>query len=247
MTSPDPQTGRFPEQNALGFYDREITVHSEADRPNSVTLKDDFVVRDPVTDKVVWQYTVYPKVDPATARHLDAQYSADIIAFPRNVEKRSYNLRINYIEGVPLRYLKEDVVEGVPVYVFGYKGRAEYTESYLETPDYPGVPVAADQEIKCADDQFSVVIWVEPRTGETLKLAERCDAGDYIYNVSTGSPISPVLRWGAETAGKDVLRRAEWVRQERLELIALDYAPLALAGCGIALAGAGLFRRRAPS
>lgn len=245
MAFPDAQTGAFPEQNPLGLYDREITIHSEEDRPRSVVLKDDLLIQDPETQAVTWRYTVYPRVDPATGRHLDPAHENEIVVFPRNVERDSYKFRMNYVEGLTLSFLREDRVDGLDVYLFGYKGRGEYTESYLGTEEYSGVPVNSGQEIKCADDQFSLLIWVEPLTGEAVKVIERCDSGDYVFDISTGSAVSPVLRWGGETTGRDVLRRAEWVREERLRMLAAEYMPYGLACLGIGFAGAGLARRRA--
>jgi hypothetical protein len=244
MTLPDPSTGAFPKRDVLGIYDRQITIQSDEDRPRSVVLKDDFVVRDPVTKAVTWRYTVYPKVDPRTGRHLEPAHNDEIMVFPRNVERGTYKFRMNYIEGVPLTFVGDDNVEGLDVYLFGYKGRGEYTESYLGTAEYPGVPVTAGQEIKCADDQFTLMVWVEPLTGDAVRIVERCDSGDYIFNVSTGAPIGAVTRWGGETAGADVLRRAELVRDERLKLLAATYAPYGLIGIGIVLAGAGFVRRK---
>ena len=243
MTYAD-QTGQLPQRDTLGIYDREITVQSENERPRAVVLKDDYLIRDPLTGQVTWRYTIYPKVDPATGRHLNPEAADDVLVFPRNVERRTYRFRMNYVEGVPLTYVKDDVIDGVDVYLFGYKGRGEYTESYSGTAEYPGVPVEAGQEIKCADDQFIFMIWVEPLTGEALKLAERCDSGDYVFNASTGRPVSAVARWAGESGGRDVLQRAEWVRDERLRLLAAEYAPFAFGLCGIGLAGAGFARRR---
>jgi len=247
LTWPDPQGGKFPEQQTLGIYERSITIEENEDRPAAVVLKDDFVIRDPVTEEITWRYTVYPSVDPATGRHLGLGSDEEFIVFPRQVERRSYRLRMNYIKGVPVEFLKEDIIEGLKVFLFTYKGRGEYTESYLGNADYPGVPVAEGQEIKCADDQFTLFIWVEPLTGETVKMSERCDSGDYVFNASTGEALSPVLRWGGMTAGSDILSRVERVRQERLRLLVLQYLPFALVSGALLLAIAGFIRRGSQS
>ncbi|MCV0393894.1 MAG: hypothetical protein K5872_11660 [Rhizobiaceae bacterium] len=244
VTWPDPQAGAFPDAGELGLYERALSIASAADRPTAVTLKDDYVIRDPITDEVTWRYTVHSRVDPATGMHVDPSHHGEYVVFPRDVERRSYVLRMNYLKGVPLSFIKETTIEGLRVYLFGYKGRGEYTESYAGTAEYPGVQVAADQEIRCADDQFSFLVWVEPMTGEALKLAERCDSGDYVFNVSTNAPVSAVLRWGGETAGIDVLRRAERVRKERLQLQLSEYGPLALGLAAVGLGGLGLMCRR---
>lgn len=247
LTPPDPQTGELPEEDVLAVYKRTIAIESGENRPQSIVLEDELVIRDPITGEVTWRYTVHPKVDPATGRHLEPQGTEDRIVFPRGVERRPYRLRMNYIEGVPLSFRGEETVEGLDVWRFGYKGRGEYTDSYAGTEDYAGVPVEPGQEIRCADDQFTVFVWVEPLTGEVAKMAEHCLSGDYVFDIATGERGAAVLRWGGETAGIDVLGRVEWVRGERRRLLLRRYMPFVLGGLALALGAAAVLVRRRPA
>lgn len=244
FTPPDARTGALPEEDVLGIYERAVTVASEKGRPRSIVLEDDFIIRDPISGETTWRYTLHPKVDPRTGRHLEPGGTEDRIVFPRDVERRVYRLRLNYLEGIPLAFRGEDRIEGLDVWRFGYRGRGEYTESYSGTADYAGVPLEAGQEIRCADDQFTFFIWVEPLTGEAVKVSERCPSGDYVFDIASGERIAAVLRWGAETAGLDVLRRVEWVRVERRRLLLRRYLPWALAAAAIAFAAAAVAARR---
>lgn len=244
LTYPDSKTGRFPEGNDPGLYDRIMAVQSE-DRPGSVTIRDAMKIVEPRTGATVWEYIAEFEVDPKTGRHLKPEYRDDYIVLPQNLEPGTYSLRTNYVEGIPLKFTRRDQIEGLDVYLFTYKGRGEYTESYAGTDEYEGTTVPPGHEIKCADDQLEFLLWAEPITGEAVKIREGCHPGDYIYETATGRQVEPVLRWAAETAGVDVVRRAEAIRDRIIELRVARYAPFGLAGLGlICAAGAVRFRSR---
>lgn len=144
--------------------------------------------------------------------------------------------RSNYLKGIPLEYQDEEDIEGITTYLFTYLGRGEYTESYSGTEQYPGIPVKVAQEIKCADDQLVFRVWVEPLTGEILKMMESCLSGDYIYDIASGQKITAVLRWAGTTGGDDVLIRANQIRAERARLQWFEvYLPAITALIGIIL------------
>lgn len=241
-TYPDPSTGDFPADDSVTTYQRSMSILSEDERPTAVTVEDAYIIRDLATGKVTWEYVVRADVNPATGGYLDAELRDQILVFPRHVDKKTYKLRSNYIQGIPLTYQSEEVIEGLATYRFAYEGGAEYTESYRGTDQYPGVPVEEGQEIKCADDQFQFKAWVEPYTGEILKVEENCLAGDYIYDIASGQKLAAVLRWSGATAGDDLLIRADKIRVERTRLQWVEiYIPAIIAFMGmILLAGAGV-------
>jgi hypothetical protein len=240
---PDPNTGKFGEL-IPGTYQRTMAIDGPGAVPGSIKIVDDYVIQDPLTRKTIWRYTVYPSVDPATGMRAEPDYRGQYFVFPRNVQRTTYVLRQNYLKGVPMAFVEEDAIEGVPVYVFQYRGRGEYTESYAGSADYPGTPVAAGQEIKCADDQFYLRLWVEPLTGEVVKMNEGCESGDYVYDVATGKQLAPVLVWAGQTEGSGVLARVNQVRDERLRILLANYLPIGLALLAIALGAAILIERR---
>ena len=237
----DPATGNFS-QNITAFYERQTERVPQAD---GIVLEDTYTVRDPSTGKPEYQYIFRAPVDPQNGMHRDAQYRGEYFLFPRNTQPITYRLRHSYIKGIPVTFVEEQLLEGLTVYLFAYKGRGEYTESYGGTSDYPGVPVGAGQEIRCADDQFIFRAWVEPLTGEVLKVDESCYSGDYLYDVATGTAVAPVLRWGGTTTGDDILKRNEFIRAERQKILLLDlYAPGLLAFVGLGVGAFGLLRAR---
>jgi hypothetical protein len=197
-------------------------------------------VLEPRTGDIVWEYVAEFEVDPATGRHVKPEYRNQYIVLPANLKPETYSLRTNYVEGIPLKFLRRDRIEGLEVFLFAYKGRGEYTESYAGTEEYEGIKLPPGHEIKCADDQFEFLLWAEPTTGETVKIKESCHSGDYVYDIVTGRSVEPVVRWAAETAGQDVVQRSEAIRARITELAVARYLPLALAGLGLLCAAAVL-------
>jgi Porin PorA len=241
LTYADPGTGAWPVKDVTSVYHRSMSVIAEAERPRRVVLQDAFVVRDPTSGKKTWEYVYAAPVDPGSGRHLSPEYSGDVFVFPRNVAKTTYSLRFNYLKGIPVAFEREEEVAELATYVFSYRGRAEYTESYAGTADFEGIRVEPGQDIRCADDQFALRVWVEPVTGELVKLEEGCDSGDSVYETATGRPIRPIARWGGVTAGDDVALRAEAIRRARNRYLwTAIYVPVAVAVGGGLLLAAGV-------
>jgi len=240
---PDANTGTFGE-SAPSIYRRTMTASGAGSVAGSVKVVDDYVIVDPATRETVWRYTIYPSVEAKTGKRAEPEYRDHYYVFPRNVERKTYTLRQSYLKGVPMRFVAEDTIEGLPVYVFEHAGRGEYTESYAGSAEYPGIAVEPGQEIKCADDQFFLRMWVEPVTGETVKIDEGCESGDYIYEVATGRQIAPVLLWSGQTEGTDVVTRIEKIRSDRFRMFVADYLPLGLAVLAVLLGVVLLINRR---
>lgn len=246
-TRPDPATGELPPFDPPNVYRRRQRFVSEAAGSRAVTVEDDLTTRDAATGAVTWQYVLRASVDPRTGRHLDPAHPDDHFVFPPGVEKRSYRLRFGYVEGIPLAFERVEDVEGLDAYVFAYRGAAEYTESYAGTKEFPGVPVTPGQQIRCVDDQFVLRMWVEPVTGETLKIEESCYSGGAIFDEATGRRVAWVDRWGGATQGDDVLHRVDSVRTLRARRVwSLRYGPATVLVAGVALVLFGLMRRPRP-
>ena len=215
----DPKTGKVPEKDVPTTYSQTINIVANSRQPGSVELDDRYLIHDIASGKVTYEYNYVAAVDPRTGAHLKPEYRGDYFLFPRNVERKTYQLRFSYLKGIPVAFQREEEVTGLATYLFTYRGRGEYTESYAGTAEYPGVQVKPGQEIKCADDQFVFKAWVEPVTGEIIKIEENCLASDYIYEIATGKQLEAVDRWSGETAGNDVVNRVETVSRERTRLV----------------------------
>ncbi len=234
QTLADPQTGQMPEKDAAGTYSHAIAIVPNSRQPGSVELDDRYLIHDIASGQVTYAYNYHAPVDPRTGAHLKAEYRGDYFLFPRNVEQKTYTLRFSYLKGIPVAFQREDEVEGLATYLFTYRGRGEYTESYAGTAEFPGVQVKPGQEIKCADDQFIFKVWVEPVTGEIVKIVESCNASDYVYDIATGKQLAAVDRWGGETDGNDVTNRVDLVSRERTKLFwQTRYIPSSLFVAGL--------------
>lgn len=219
----DSQTGLMPETDVTSIYKNSISIVPGSEKPDSVELLSRYVATDIDNGKVIFEYGFSAPVNPQTGEHLKEEYRGDYFVFPKNVEKKTYNLRFFYLKGLPVSFQKEVEVEGLDTYLFSYRGRAEYTEAFAGTEEFPGIKVKAGQEIKCADDQFVFKAWIEPLTGSIIKIKESCYSGSYIYDLATGKQLQAIDRWGGETAGDDVVKRAEQAVQERSNQLWVNY------------------------
>ena len=241
----DPRTGRLPDRDPLNEYERTQRVVSDSGRPRSVVLEDRLVIRDIATGKTTWQYVTRNVVDPRTGAHVAEAYRGEIAVFPHQVERMTYRLRANYVKGVPLGFERPDTLDGLPTYLFAYRGRGEYTESYAGSDEFAGIRTAPGQEIRCADDQFYYRAWIEPITGEQVKVEEGCPSGDYFFAITTGTRGGPVDRWSGVTAGDALIDRIAEVRRKRATYMWVSwYLPGSILIAGVALLGLGLRRRR---
>lgn len=248
QTFPDPKTGVLPDRDDLGTYRRALVVTDVSQWPNSVVLEDRYEVRDLKTKAITFQYVTRETVDPRTGAWSEGPHKGEIVVFPTGVEKRTYTMRSSFVKGVPLAFSGEEDIDGLRTFVFSYRGPAEYTESYAGTPEFPGVPVPAGQEIRCADDQFYYRVWVEPRTGAQVKLEEGCPSGDYLYDIATNRRFAAVDRFSGETSGDNLMRRvSEVYRARRAYMWAAVYFPVGLLALSVALLGWALFSRGAPA
>ena len=246
QTYVDPKTGKLPEKDVPSTYSQTINIVANSRQPGSVELDARYLIHDIASRKVTYEYNYVAAVDPRTGAHLKPEYRGNYFLFPRNVERKTYNLRFSYLKGIPVAFQREEEVSGLATYLFSYRGRGEYTESYAGTAEFPGVQVKPGQEIKCADDQFVFKTWVEPVTGEIIKIEENCLASDYVYEIATGKQIEVVDRWSGETAGNDVVNRVDTVSRERTRFVwQTRYIPSGLFVAGLLCFGLVMLPKKA--
>ncbi len=270
FTRPDPETNRLGERETPALYERRLEVMGPGNAPNTVILEERFTVWD-VDGTVRWQALTQSSVDPRTGLHAEGDHQGQAAVFPRRVHQTTYRFHAGHLNSIPLAFQREEAIEGLPTYLFAYKGRAEYTGVYTGTDDFipshgspaeerespkgdspkpgalargagfTGIAVKSWQEIRCADDQFAIQVWVEPLTGEVVKLDERCPSGDYVYETTTDLPVFPVARWGGVTAGDEVLARVSALqRLRRRHAWETRAVPWGLWLGGVGLIGIGL-------
>ena len=241
----DSTTGDFPEKDELDTYERSIHVINASDWPHSVVLQDRYAVRDLKTRAVTFEYVLQETVDPKTGAWAGPTHEGEIVVFPRDVEKRTYTMSSNYLKRIPLSFAGQQEIDGLPTYIFSYRGPAEYSEAYGGTAEFPGVRIPPGQEIRCADDQFYYRVWVEPRTGMQVKLEEGCLSGNYFYDIATNKRLAAVDKFSGVMAGEDLLRRVAEVYRARTKYTwAAIYFPALLLLSALALLGWALSPRK---
>jgi hypothetical protein len=245
MTWAHPPNGEMPSHDTLAYFAREASVIGEGDSPGTLALEDTNTIFDADGQKPVWQYTYHAFVDARTGAHAHPLYRGEYYLFPRGVQKTTYRFRQSYVEGIPLAFQREEYLEDVLTYLFAFRGRGEYTLSYTTgTPQFRPLQVGDGDHVRCADDQFVFRAWVEPVTGEIVKIQESCRSGDYIYDGRTELPVQAVARWAGESSGDDVRFRLEHARRERLKVLGLGfYGGPALVVLGVLTCGITLRRR----
>src|SRR5689334_11684675 len=79
---PDPAVGTFPEGTTLrddpiNLTTRTVTAESDGAPAGLVRIDDHFVVTDPVTNAIGWEYTSSALVDPVTGQYHDGDATGD--------------------------------------------------------------------------------------------------------------------------------------------------------------------------
>lgn len=245
QTNAAPGADTLPTEDVLSQYHRTVRVISDAARPDSVVVRDRYLLTEIGTGKVQYDFLVEFLVDPRTGEHVE--YPGEIFVFPRGTEKKTYRIRSSYLKGVPLRFMGEEDVENLNTYLFGFTGRAEYTEFYEGIVDGRKLDLPEGQEVRCAHDMFRYRAWVEPKTGTMVRVDESCVSGDYAYDKASGEQLYPLDRFAGVTEGDDLARLVDAARIARLSMIWLGQLMPVL----LALAGAiclfGAFRRGRPT
>jgi hypothetical protein len=243
-TNADAKTGVVPQLDVLSAYERVIRVADASDWPRSVLLRDRYTKQDLQTGAVGFEYIVHERVDPRTGAWAEGPHRGDIVFFPRNVEKRTYTLRSNYIPGLPLKFSGVYDIGGLEVYLFAYRGKLELTAAYIGTPASHGVKVLVGQEIRCVDDAFYYRAWVEPRTGRIVQVEEGCPSGDVVYDKATGKQVAAVDRWTGVTWGRELdLGINATYDERRTYMWAALYVPAILLAGSVGLFAIGHSRR----
>jgi hypothetical protein len=234
---PDPETGRFATEAMAAPQIFEAGITDNSSRPTAVKVRDRYTAYDAANNQVVWEYLFSGSVDPETGRHLNPEYRDNYFVFPRNVEKKTYKIRYSFLKGLPVAFQQEEMVGGLNAYLFAYKGDLEVTDTYAGTPDFPGIKMDAGQEVRCSDNGFVFKAWVEPLTGEIIKLENSCYSGDYTYDIATGKKLKPLQSWGGVTAGDDVTTHVRSLERERSRMLWVTrYVPGLLLFAGLASA-----------
>jgi hypothetical protein len=224
---------------------RTMSVVGRDEASGLVQIQDHYELLDIVTKEVAWASKLKEWLDPETGLEKSTNGAKLLGLFPRFTQQQDYALGFGYLDGAVMSFVREEIIGGLPTYLFRYVGPMEYTEIYAGTEDYPGIAMEAGQEVRCSDDKYTFNAWVEPVTGEILRFEESCFSGDAIYEIATGRLVQNIARWGGETPEGSVHELAQKTGWERLKLLFLiRYLWIGLVVLGLATIAIGLLGRR---
>lgn len=228
----DETTGQFPEGTMLADDPINITVRyvtsSASDKAGEVVINDRYENRDPVTNAMEWELEVTSTVDSKTGKHTAGEHIGDYYFLPNQLDKNQvYHISNSSYIHLPMSFQREEVVAGINTYLYAFYGDMNNELAYAGF-----VTVEEGQEIICYD--IALEYWVEPTTGEFVKLRENCE-GDWVVDAN-GERLYAISRWGAESSGDDLIRQSSSVQSKlnTYNLMTL-YAPVGLGILGVLL------------
>lgn len=243
-TAANPGTGRFAESDTPAVYQHVLRATEPGEERGSVIVEERWVQWNIATGEQQLQASSHALVSARRATRLEPGKEGGAFLFPRHVKPTAYTLQTGYLKGLTVSFQARERLEGLETLRFGYEGPAEYSDAYAGDAGHPGIRPAAGQQIRCRDDSFAIGLWVEPTTGELVKLVEGCSSGDYLYDTATDLPVGPVARWSGSSAGDEMLERIERIRRERRDYQwNVQAIPALLVLVGLVIAAGTLPRR----
>lgn len=235
---PDEETGQYAEGTTLEDDPINLTlrtINADSASDGAVRITDYYETRDATTDTVTWSFSLETLVDSETGQHVEGETAGDYFFLPRNLDKdETYVISNSSYFSLPMTFQSEEEVAGINTYLYGHYEAIDDTianAAFVELED--------GQSVWC--DDFSLEYWAEPNTGEIIKYREWCE-GDWVVDNATGERLYTISRWGGETTGDDLIRRAREVNSllnsNRMNTL---YIPGALAIVGLVLLLMGFF------
>ena len=215
LTHANAATGRFDQADAPALYQHVVRAVGPGELPGSFELEEQWLVWDVATGEKTVKAVYRALVDARSGVHADGPAQGQAFVFPRGVRPIDYTFRTGYLNGLTLAFQDRQRLEGLETYRFSYEGPAEYSEAYAGNGGSKAIRPSGSQQIKCRDDRFAMQVWVEPMTGEVVKLTEGCPSGDYLYETATDLPVQPLARWSGSSAEDEMIGRIAQLRRQR--------------------------------
>jgi len=197
------ENGVIPEKRDINVYKRNWFVKEwSSDR---AVIRDIYKTYDIITGKITWAAELDFEVDPKTGKNLSypghPEAAGTYYFFPQNAAKQDYPAFESFLYPLTFKFDRIEKLAGLEIYVYRFRGDINFDEGYKGTDEYPGFKAPLGQTII----GFGVIkeIWVEPRTGEMVKLLED-SPGDYYTDVKTKKKIAGISAWKGETTGNTV-------------------------------------------
>ncbi len=213
------EAGRLPEKSTINIYRRHLYVKEW--EPEQAVIRESYSIYDIHTGAATWQVKLEFKVNPETGQIIDypghPEASGLYYLFPKSLEKKDYQHFNYYLNAYTLSYDREESIGDLLVYVYRFSGMLDFTEIYKGSDEFPGLIPLPGQRIR-SSDKFVNELWVEPITGEVVKIVEDGPV-DYLVDEVTGEKLRPILAWSGKTTGNTVELLAQRASDRRLLLL----------------------------
>jgi hypothetical protein len=239
------EDGVIPQKRDVNVYKRNWTGTQWS--PQRTVIRDVYKTYDIHSGKVTWASQLEFVVDPKTGMNLSypghPEAAGTYYLFPQNTEKKDYTFFDYSLNRQMFKFDRVEKFDNLDLNVYGFRGDLDFEEVYKGTDDYPGFKPEAGQTII----GFDIVkeFWVEPITGEFVKIYEESVGGDYYADKKTKKKIAGISSWKGETTGNTVELLVQRAR-EKMFLINLHrgWIPGILFFAGMILLPAGMLSKR---
>lgn len=177
---------------------------------DALIMQGSLQVYDPA-GKVIFETTAIYGLDPKTRANF-AEYGdlprTGQYFFPADVEKSAYELwDPHYIGSRQAVFERQDVLDGVEAYVFGFSGTdMDETSGYASLPGVPeNYRVLTDGEGK---------LWVEPTSGVMVDFEEH--GVSYLVEPGTGEHLGEFHRWQGRLSDDSRQMQLHLAKSQRL-------------------------------
>ena len=195
------ENGNIPPGKQLNMYHRDFTLVSW--EPTKAVIEDLYRTYDIQNGEITWESKLLFTVDPASGKIISYPGHPEapglFYLFPQNTKKQTYTFFSYDLNPIPLEYKREEIREGVVLYVFSYAGPIDFTEIYMDAYIEADFNFPAGARLVTTD--YYREIWVEPLTGEIVQFIED-SPGDYIMAPETNEKLAIVAVWSGKYTGK---------------------------------------------
>jgi len=153
-------------------------------KDNVLIIKNRFDVKKPSGKEIFSVERLYG-IDSKTGRHVPGFGDKDREGYlfaPQNLNKQDFIYwHINYDTPAKMQFIEEETIEGLKVYKYECKYKADQTKNLKYLPDVP--------EKRGVEADVLLNLWLEPVSGKLIKYEDSTTA--WYYNIHTKKRIHP--------------------------------------------------------
>ncbi len=204
------------EKRSVTKFSYEVTGKKDG----ILTIKNVFDVRGVTGEKIFSVERLYG-IDPKTGKHVvgfgDRDRDGYLFA-PRDLKKGEQFTywHINYDAPARMEFAEEEDINGLQVYRYETRYEGVRIDQTKNLGNLPGVSTVRGIEL-----EPHLQLWVEPVSGHMVKYQD--DTIAYYYDLKTGARQNPWNHFSNTYTLKSVLNQVEFAKQEKLNVIFVQY------------------------